>query len=324
MFEKNTPRDFFLHAGAFASLYFSVIALIVLVFSVLEYVLPDNLQYMATYYDPYSGSVRFAIASLLVLAPLFIYLFSILEREARTNPERNRMSMRKWLTYVTLFIAGATIAGDTILVIDSFLGGELPMLFVLKVLVIFVIMGLGLVFFLLDIKNYWIQHVAHLRYFGMGILAMVLAAIVGGMLLIGSPMTQRNMRIDAQQISDLNMLSENIVQFWQRKGTLPSELVDIEDDLLGISVPKSPEGQPPYVYNVKSDLSFELCASFLTDTTQDAQTDKRGFLTSEMRWQHSIGKTCFSRTIDPKLFPKITPLTSPTLEGKTLPIVPAQ
>lgn len=300
MFEKNTPRDFFLHGGAFISLYLGAIALITLLFSVINYAFPDELQY-GYYSDPYSGPMRFAIASLLVLAPLSVYLFVVIQKETRLNPERKSLGIRKWLTYITLFIAGATVIGDLIVLVDSFLGGALPTPFLLKVLVILGVMGAGFMYFFLDIKGYWVTRAQYSRYVGWGVLAVVLASIVGGMIVMGSPMKQREMRLDNEQVMHLQMIQGQVIEYWQKKKKLPMSLSDLNNELGGYSIPQSPEDRPEYRYNLKGDLVFELCATF-AEPSVDGQYSRAymEFMPQET-WEHGEGEVCFERTIDPEM-----------------------
>lgn len=304
MNEKNTPRDFFLHTGAFITLYFGAISLITLLFSLIDYKFPDPLA-AAYYSDPYSGPMRFAIASLLVLVPICIYLFFIIQSESRKNPERKSLSVRKWLTYITLFIAGATAIGDVIVLLNSFLGGELPTAFLLKIFTLLLIMTSGFVYFILDIRGYWVTRADYSRYVGMGILGAVLVAVIGGMLLIGSPTQQRELRIDNQEVADLTNISQTILQYWQQTKALPKGLSQLENDINGYRVPQSPRGQA-YEYAVTGDLSFKICATFLqaSDAKSNVSTLKQpdGFMQEGPQWKHESGHTCFTRTIDPKLF----------------------
>ncbi len=314
MFEKNTPRDFFLHAGAFITLYLGAIALITLLFSVINYSIPDPLA-GAYYSDPYSGPMRFAIASLLVLAPISVYLFFLIQGAARQTPERLSLGVRKWLTYITLFIAGATVVGDIIVLLNSFLGGSLPTAFLLKIATILLVMGAGFGYFILDIRGYWLSHADNSRYVGVGLLGFVLASIVGGMTLIGSPMTQRDYRIDNQQVQDLSMISYQVLSYWQTSKMLPEDLAALDNPLSQFTLPTAPEGQPAYIYKKTGDLSFELCATFRRESPQEGSytSYQSGFVEGE-KWNHGIGETCFTRTIDPKMFTPQINISPKTLE----------
>ena len=82
---KTTAKDFFLWLGAMVSLYVSAVSLITLVFQYVNYTFPDELQY---YTDPYSGAIRFAISSLIVLFPLFLYLMRKINRDMKEDPTK--------------------------------------------------------------------------------------------------------------------------------------------------------------------------------------------------------------------------------------------
>ena len=57
----------------------------------------------------------------------------------KKDPEKRSSKVRKWLTYITLFIAAGIIIGDLITVVTGLLAGELTMRFILKALIVLVI-----------------------------------------------------------------------------------------------------------------------------------------------------------------------------------------
>jgi len=300
----NTPRDFFLHFGAFAALYAVATALGTLLFLIIGYAFPDPLyRTYDGYYDPYSAPMRFAIASLIILVPLFLYLMRAIQREARTAPERYAFAVRKWLTYITLFVAGATIVGDLITLLYSFLGGELATPFFLKVLTLFIITGIIFWYFLLDIRGYWQNREAVSKMVGWGVIIATLAVIVGGFVIMGSPLAQREIRFDQQEIQDLFVIQNQTVNYWQQNGTLPATLSKLESPITGFSVPRAPEGREEYEYRITGNLAFELCATFAHNS------DKYGYsepyspygIGGNESWDHTSGQVCFERSIDPNL-----------------------
>ena len=115
---KVTPKDFFLWLGAMVALYVSVISLLTLYFQYINHLFPDALNY---YVDPYSGAIRSAIASLIVITPLYIFLTRLLNKEIREHAEKKELWVRRWLIYITLFVAGITLAIDLIFLINTFL-----------------------------------------------------------------------------------------------------------------------------------------------------------------------------------------------------------
>jgi len=298
---KNTPRDFFLHFGAFAALYLSAIALITLLFRMIDYVFPDE---SALYYaDPYSGPMRFAIASLLILAPLFLWLMRMMQQEARKNPERRTLGVRRWLTYITLFIAGATIVIDLIVLLNSFLAGELVETFLLKVAVLLVIMGAGFWYFILDIHGHWQDREGASKMVGYGVLALILTTIIAGFAIMGSPSVQREIRLDQQQVQDLSMVQYQVVEYWRQNEALPAELAVLESDITGFMTPEAPADREPYTYEVRDNRTFALCATFARSSEEYGYSMVRdGYgIAGNTSWAHEEGRTCFERTIDPAL-----------------------
>jgi hypothetical protein len=155
---KTTPKDFFLWAGAMITLYASAVAFIRLVFDYINYVFPDTLNNYY-YVDPYSGSVSFEIATLIVLFPIFLVLMRVIRNTMIVDASRRDIWIRRWALYLTVFIAGATIAGDLITLLYYFLSGQdITIRFVLKVLVILLVAGGGFMHFLADLWGYWIQN----------------------------------------------------------------------------------------------------------------------------------------------------------------------
>ena len=152
---RVTPKDFFLWVGAMAALYASVVSFITLLFHYIDYAFPDPALESYYYADPYSGPIRFAIASLIVLFPLFLVLMRLIRRDITREPLRAEIWIRRWVLYLTLFVAGITIAVDLITLINTFLGGDLTTRFVLKILVVFLIVGAGFLHFLADLRGYW-------------------------------------------------------------------------------------------------------------------------------------------------------------------------
>ncbi|MNC98380.1 hypothetical protein D3C83_163200 [compost metagenome] len=61
--------------------------------------------------------------------------------------------MRRWLTYLTLFLAAAVLIGDMITLVYNALGGEITIRFALKVLVAAVISGAIFGFYLRDLRR---------------------------------------------------------------------------------------------------------------------------------------------------------------------------
>lgn len=305
---RVTPKDFFLWVGGMAALYASVVAFITLLFQYINYAFPDPLTYY--YADPYAGPIRLAIASLIVLFPVFLILMRVIRRDITRDATRADIWIRRWALYLTLFIAGITLIADLITLINTFLNGDVTMRFVLKVAVVFLVVGAGFLHFLSDLRGYWTRYPGRARLIGYGAALVIVLTIVSGFFIIGTPGQARLERFNQQKVSDLQNIQWRIVNFWQQKERLPASLAELEDPISGFTTPVDAQTGNPYGYRSTGANSFELCATFNRESrgegNQSSVLSPRpvdGYL--DENWQHSVGETCFDRTIDPELYPPI-------------------
>lgn len=299
---KVTPKDFFLWVGAMVALYGSVVSFITLVFSYINYAYPDNLDY---YVEMFSSSMRFQMATLIVLVPVTLVLMRLIRTDIAAHQEKSDLWIRRWALFLTVFLAGAAVVGDLITLINYFLGGELTMRFALKVLVLLLVAGGVFLHFLADLRGYWIQHPQRARMVGWGAGMLVLITIIAGFFIMGSPAQMRLYRFDAQKVSDLQNIQWQLVDFWQRKQTLPANLSELEDPISGWISPKDPQSGEVYRYERTGSNSFKLCATFNAESQkQNAESmPVRAYGTLEGNFEHGSGEVCFDRTIDPERYP---------------------
>lgn len=314
MSPKVTPKDFFLWAGAMFAIYGSVIAFITLLFQYINHAYPDPLSYAYEAFGaPYSGPMRFAMASLIVLVPVAMILMRIIRKDIATVPEKSELWVRRWALVLTVFVAGFAVVGNAITLVNYFLGGDLTMRFGLKVLVLFLVAGGAFLHFLADLRGYWKEFPSRAQMVSYGAAAVVLAAIVAGFFIMGSPGQVRLERFDSQKISTLEEIQWQIVSYWQQKQALPNSLSEIEDPISGWKVPTDPQGGE-FTYQKTGDMSFRLCATFNVESRESAGSSMpiRAYGPIEGNWVHGAGEHCFDRSIDPERYPPF--------EKKPLPI----
>ncbi len=306
--KRNTPRDVFLHLFAMVALYWSAISFITLCWQYINYFFPDPLlvRYAG---QAYVGPIRFAVASLIIIFPLYIlaswYLNKVYRREILVRDSK----IRKWLIYLTLFIAALVIMGDLVTVIYSFLGGEITIRFVLKALSVLVVTGAIFGYYLDDVRRPQPSMVGkHLAIISM---LVMLGMIIGAFFIVGSPQDAYKSQLDQQRISDLQGIQYQIVNYWQRKEMLPNTLADLNDPIAGYAIPSDPVTHQPYAYAITgaSALAFQLCATFDLASDNNTQTQPMYPGAYSENWNHLAGYHCFDRAIDQQLYP-------PLLKGK--------
>ena len=143
--------EVFLYLIMFTALYDSAFSLGAILFHLIDRAFPDL-------YMPYSWSdlglyIRWHVASLLVMFPLFVYTFRLAARQIAENPSRRGSKPRKWLIYLTLFSAALALTCDVTTLVYNLLGGEITLRFIMKVLTVAVIGGGIFTFFLHDVRQ---------------------------------------------------------------------------------------------------------------------------------------------------------------------------
>lgn len=147
-----SAREAFMYLLTFLTLYISAISFGTLLFQFINRWLPDIVPY-GTYYDTTTEAIRWSASSLLIAYPLFLFMSWLLRREIAKDPDKRASKIRKWLTYITLFIAAGVIIGDLITLVFNMLGGELTLRFILKVLTVGGISGAIFGYYLWDLRK---------------------------------------------------------------------------------------------------------------------------------------------------------------------------
>ena len=145
-------REAFLYLVLFMTLYISAFSFGTLIFQFINRWLPDVLQ--GGYMDSsIADAIRLSTSSLVIAFPVFYYVSWILHKASERDPDKRSSKIRKWLTYITLFITAGVIIGDSITLVYNLLGGELTLRFTLKVLTIGAIAGTIFGYYLWDLRQ---------------------------------------------------------------------------------------------------------------------------------------------------------------------------
>lgn len=294
-------RDAFFHLLSFVGLYTTVISTIILFFTYINYIFPDAAleQYPADM-TGMQTTIRWSIAAIIVSYPLFIWMSRLLLAEMRKHAEKAVGGIRRWLTYFTLFVTASVLMGDLITLLFYMLNGELSIRFILKVAVILAIAGMVFMYYLLSLRldpQYAKKHGLHRDYFW-GSLAIVLIAVIWGIVLAGSPMSERERKFDDRRVEDLQAIERevsNIVYGVKAVSNTPSATTPVKpvpatlDDVVAQAVYQKPnivdpETHAPYIYSVQDSTHYQLCATFNVERT----------LTYDIFWNHPAGNHCFA------------------------------
>ena len=134
-----SARDAFRYLIVFSMLYVSGFYLGDLLFQFVNIAFPD---YAAPYaMERVNNAIRWATSALIVSYPVYLFLSYRIAVEINQDPTSRTSAVRRWLTYLTLAIAASIIVGDLIVLLYSFLSGEISVRFILKALIVLCIAG---------------------------------------------------------------------------------------------------------------------------------------------------------------------------------------
>lgn len=133
-----SPRLTTLNLFYFFVLYISIYAAIDIVFTILDYHLPDGRGNMRGWYystAPLADQIRHSLAAIIASVPLVYFTNRALQRGIASTGQFIHGTRLK-LMNLTLFVAAVISLFDVIGFIYYFLSGELGLRFILKVLVL--------------------------------------------------------------------------------------------------------------------------------------------------------------------------------------------
>lgn len=296
--DVGSARDAFLHLLTFTALYSSVISTLALLFTYINHLLPDPALGESALYDTDVSYIRWLLAVLFVSFPLLAFLWRTLHREFVNNPEKLTTGVRRWLTYLTLFITACAMIGDLIALVFSLLQGEFTLRFFLKVLIVFVMTGVPFSYYFSvlrmqpDMYRKWRYH----KHYVIAAALIAVVTFVWGLALVGSPIRGRMERLDEQRVSDLQAIEGEIynISYGQNRYTVPAPTAlpkplpkTLADVVANAQYQKpnitDPDTGAPYEYVITTPTHFQLCATFSLALNEQYN----------VFWNHPAGHHCF-------------------------------
>lgn len=146
-----SAREAFLYLLLFTTLYLSCYHLGSLLFDLINRAYPDAA--VTTQQQWVEQSMRWSVSYLVITFPAFGFLARYIAKDVARHPVKRLSPIRRWLTYLTLFIAAGALIGDLATLVYNVLAGELTVRISLKVLVVILIAGTVFGFYLNDLRK---------------------------------------------------------------------------------------------------------------------------------------------------------------------------
>ena len=147
-----SAQEAFLYLVLFSTLYVSAYHFGRLAFTFIDRAFPDPAAAEWAVRGA-RATMRWSVSSLIVAFPIFLYVSRLATRAARHDPAKRHSKTRRWLTYLTLFVAASVLIGTGIALVNGVLGGELTVRFILKVVTVAAIAGVVFGYYLGDLRR---------------------------------------------------------------------------------------------------------------------------------------------------------------------------
>jgi hypothetical protein len=238
------------------------------------------------------NSLRWASSGVLTALPIFMFTNRVIERSLARDPEKRTSGVRRWLTYLTLFVAALVLIGNFSTIVSHALAGELTTRFVLKCLVVFAIAGVVFGHYLGGLRREEADaDAAPRRASWLGRAGVVAAAVtvVAGLFAAGTPGKARLRQLDTIRVDNLSRIASSIHAFWELHHELPADMEGFLRAGLLIENPGDPVTHLPYGYARIDSTTYHLYATF--STADSVRADGTAIA---MRWRHSSGLSYFT------------------------------
>lgn len=338
---KTKALDVFLYLGIGISLVVSVTNLLQILFTAIERKFPDVLNRVG-YVDVTNSDVRLAIATLVVMFPLYVGLSWYVSRDISKFLYKRDLTIRKIMIYLTIFVTICTLIGTLVSVIYTYLGGELSVRFAYKALAVFAVALSVFGYYFYSARRDYTKKTSIPTVVTIIAAIIVITSLIWSVRIIGTPAEMRAKKIDDTRLSDLSSIQQQIVSRFQMTDKLPTSTSELTSALQGFSVPVDPVTKEAYGYKlvqqpvVKMNYTsnrkelvtpgiFEICATFGTVRSFDANGMQTTPMASDSGissdidasysvsnyyypgdqspfWNHKAETTCFKRVISADMY----------------------
>lgn len=303
--QNNSAKFAFLYMISLVALGFVAYSAGAIIFQIINKYIADPVNVLRTSYTCLdSGALRFAIAAIIVATPIYYIATRKINRELFMGNLDKESQIRKWLTYLIIFISSVVIIGWLIAVIYQFLDGEITIKFILKAITVLAVSGTVLSYYWYDIKREitFGEKNTVIKIYSWTSLIVIIALLIAGTFFVESPQEMRDKKYDRATIELLSKIDGAVNTYHKNNEKLPEDL----DDLFLSSTTTSETDRiktGDISYNKISETNYELCADFQTSNKEISDCNPYWL---DEEWQHDTGHQCIEKIInDTELQPTI-------------------
>ena len=144
----ESAKETFLYLLSFITLSIWSQALGSIGFIAVNYIINDPLD-RSRWFSNLAGD----LARLMIVYPVYLILMKIIFSNLEDHSQNHQSGIRKWLTYIALFITALIVIGDLVWFLTSLLTGTLTLGFILKSFIVLLIAGSLFCYYLLWLRK---------------------------------------------------------------------------------------------------------------------------------------------------------------------------
>ncbi|MFA5248071.1 MAG: DUF5671 domain-containing protein [Patescibacteria group bacterium] len=296
----NAAKYVFFYLTHLVSLIFMAISFGTIIFQAINRKISDPINLYSAFYQ--EGAMKFGIAALFVFAPVYYIVSHFILKAVRQGEIKRDSGIRRWLTYLILFVSFLVFAGYLVAFIISFLNGELTLKFILKVITVMIIAAAVFSFYFYDImrKKTEGEKSRVIKIYFLSTAIAVAIVFVGSFFVIDNPTQMRAKKLDNEVTTKFYTIDNCVDQYYREKKTMPLNMDEIKANcdyfLDDVAIDK--ESGKAFEYRLKQDKTYELCAQFRVSNKDDKNNNQPAYTSPENKSMlHDSGWQCLERKI---------------------------
>ncbi|MDO8667593.1 MAG: DUF5671 domain-containing protein [bacterium] len=295
--EKQNAKFAFFYMLSLVTLVFISLSTGMIVFQIINKNILDLLAIAPGGFS--QDALKFAISAIIIAAPIYFFMMWLINKNLTTGKISKDSGIRKWLTYFILLVSAVVMIGWLIGTINSFLGGELTVKFILKSLTAIIISAIIFSYYLYDIRRAEVDKINNIiRVYFYGSMGLAAIALIASFFFIDSPFVVREQKFDQTIVNKFSQIAYAIDAYYGENKRLPENLNTLISGGSIYTIMESELTDPAtnkiFDYNIKSNDSYELCATFRTENKKQSD-DKSVYI--DARWLHDSGYQCLAQRI---------------------------
>lgn len=275
---QQSPKYSFYYLLSLVALIFTAISAGLILFGIIDDSFKDAWAFNA--YRNSDGQYKFAISALLIAAPSYYLTVYLINRGLKKLELALDSSLRRWLSYLILFVSALIILGVFIGIVNNFLSGALTVSFMLKLSSVLLIAGIIFSYYFWDIKrqDFTKKNLVQRLY---TIISITLLSIIfiAAWFFVELPADARARRLDDNLMSNIYQLESAVNSYYAENQRLPETLEELQADTrfsLSDYYLLDQENGKRIEYKKEGDKSFLFCAEFRRGS-DDSKFDSRPY-----------------------------------------------